>query len=321
MKENENILALAKQTLEIEASSISRLIQHLDEGFTEAVKFIHQSKGRIVITGIGKSANIANKIVATLNSTGSPAIFMHAADAVHGDLGNIQENDVVICISNSGNTPEIKVLVPFIKQMGNTLVAFTGNYQSFLAQQADFVIYTGVEKEACTINMAPTSSTTAQLAMGDALAVCLLNLNGFTENDFAKFHPGGALGKKMYLRVADLMALNQKPAVQTTTSIKDLIIEISSKRLGITAVLENNKLVGVVTDGDLRRMLHANETIQNITAEQIMTKNPKTIDINELAFNALEMLKKFNITQILVTNKGNYAGVVHLHDLMREGII
>lgn len=321
MKNTSNIISLATKTLKIEADSILGLIDKLDEGFVESVQLILHSKGRVVITGIGKSANIANKIVATLNSTGTPAIFMHAADAIHGDLGNIQKNDVVICISNSGNTPEIKVLIPFIQSLGNKIIAFAGNEHSFLAQQADFFINTSVDQEACPNNLAPTSSTTAQLAMGDALAICLLELRGFDEKDFAKYHPGGALGKKLYLKVADLYVSNQKPKVNVDTPIKDVIIEISSKRLGVTAVLENNKLKGIVTDGDLRRMLEKTTDFSAFTAKDIMTFNPISIDADEMAILAKQIMENKKITQLVVLKKGKYDGIIHLHDLLREGII
>jgi len=315
------IISLATNTLKTEADSVMGLIDKLDEGFVNSVQLILNSKGRVVITGIGKSANIANKIVATLNSTGTPAIFMHAADAIHGDLGNIQKNDVVICISNSGNTPEIKVLIPFIKSLGNSIIAFAGNSNSFLAKNADYFINTSVEKEACPHNLAPTSSTTAQLAMGDAIAVCLLELRGFNESDFAKFHPGGALGKKLYLKVEDLYPLNEKPQVGADTLIKDLILEISSKRLGITGVIENDKLIGIVTDGDLRRMLEKNVDFRKYSAKDIMTTNPITIEAHELAATALQLMEKRKITQLIVVNQNKYVGVIHLHDLVREGII
>lgn len=321
MKNTSNIISLATKTLKIEADSILGLIDKLDEGFVESVQLILHSKGRVVITGIGKSANIANKIVATLNSTGTPAIFMHAADAIHGDLGNIQKNDVVICISNSGNTPEIKVLIPFIQSLGNKIIAFAGNEHSFLAQQADFFINTSVDQEACPNNLAPTSSTTAQLAMGDALAICLLELRGFDEKDFAKYHPGGALGKKLYLKVADLYVSNQKPKVNIDTPIKDVIIEISSKRLGVTAVLDNKKLKGIVTDGDLRRMLEKTTDFSAFTAKDIMTFNPISIDADEMAILAKQIMENKKITQLVVLKKGNYDGIIHLHDLLREGII
>lgn len=321
MNKSTKIISLATKTLQTEADSILGLIDKLDEGFVKSVQLILQSKGRVVITGIGKSANIANKIVATLNSTGTPAIFMHAADAIHGDLGNIQKNDVVICISNSGNTPEIKVLTPFIKSLGNKIIAFAGNENSFLAKNADFFINTSVEKEACPNNLAPTSSTTAQLAMGDAIAVCLLELRGFNENDFAKFHPGGALGKQLYLKVEDLYPLNEKPAVNPNTSIKDLILEISSKRLGITAVIDHENLIGIVTDGDLRRMLEKEVDFRGYSAKDIMTKNPITINAEELAATALQLMENRKITQLIVKNKDKYVGVIHLHDLVREGIM
>ncbi len=321
MIQAKEILALATETLKTESDSILGLINKLGEGFVNSVQLIHASKGRIVITGIGKSANIANKIVATLNSTGSPAIFMHAADAIHGDLGNIQKNDVVICISNSGNTPEIKVLIPYIKKLGNKIIAFAGNENSFLAEHADLFVYTGVAKEACPNNLAPTSSTTAQLAMGDALAVCLLKLNGFGETDFAKYHPGGALGKKLYLKVKDIYPLNEKPEISPKANLKELIVEISSKRLGVAAVIENGELKGIVTDGDLRRMMMKTDDFSNFTAKDIMSVAPKTIDENELAVAALELMEQNKITQLIVMKDQQYAGIIHLHDLLREGIL
>ena len=314
------IIENAKQTILVESKAIANLVSFLNEDFKNAVNFIHTSNGRVIVTGIGKSANIATKIVATFNSTGTPAIFMHAADAIHGDLGIIQKNDVVICISKSGNTPEIKVLVPFIKNYGNKIIAITGNIESFLGTNADFTLNTYVEKEACPNNLAPTTSTTAQLVMGDALAVCLLELNNFSTSDFAKYHPGGALGKKLYLRVHDLIEKNEVPQVSTTTLIKDVIIEISKKRLGTTAVINNNKIVGIITDGDLRRMLKDNSDISQLMAQDIMSKNPKTIQVDEMAITALETMENNNITQILVEDGTKYVGVVHLHDLLKEGI-
>ncbi len=320
-KSIDKIIELAKTTLNIEAASINDLQKYIDANFAACVKMIHESAGRVIITGIGKSAIIAQKIVATMNSTGTPAIFMHAADAIHGDLGTIQKNDVVICISKSGNTPEIKVLVPLLKSGGNKLIALVGNIDSYLAHQADYVLNSTVEKEACPNNLAPTSSTTAQLAMGDALAVCLLDYKDFSSKDFAKYHPGGALGKKLYLKVGDISSQNQKPQVSPNDSIKSVIIEISSKRLGATAVVENNNLVGVITDGDLRRMLESTDSISTLKASDIMNKTPKQIDADELAVNAMQLLEQFNITQLIVTENGKYHGFVHLHDLLKEGII
>lgn len=293
----------------------------VDINFENAINCIYNSKGRVIITGIGKSANIASKIVATFNSTGTPAVFMHAADAIHGDLGNVLEDDVVICISKSGNTPEIKVLLPLIKNYGNKVIAITGNIDSFLGKNADFVLNTFVEKEACPNNLAPTTSTTAQLVMGDALAVCLLKLKGFTSKDFAKYHPGGALGKRLYLRVSDLIKNNELPKVEKDDSIAKVIVEISEKRLGVTAVMDNNTIVGIITDGDVRRMLTKTTQIENFTAKDIMGKNPKTINSEAMAIEALEALENDSITQILaVDDNNNYAGVVHLHDLIKEGI-
>ena len=284
-------------------------------------QIIYNSTGRVIITGIGKSAIIANKIVATLNSTGTPSVFMHAADAIHGDLGLILKDDVVICISKSGNTPEIKVLIPFLKNAGNTLIAITGNQKSVLAEQADFVFNSYVEKEACPINLAPTTSTTAQLVIGDALAVCLLELRGFTKDDFAKYHPGGALGKKLFLKVSDILIHNEIPNVNPDASIKKVIIEISEKRKGVTAVTTDTKIVGIITDGDLRRMLSETEDLSLLKAEDIMSKNPISITINAMAIDAMELMDTHRISQLLVEDQGNYAGVIHIHDLIKEGII
>lgn len=316
-----NILKVAKETISNEARAIEELINLLDQDFTAAVEHIYNAKGRVIITGIGKSAIIATKIVATLNSTGTPAIFMHAADAIHGDLGTIQEDDVVICISKSGNTPEIKVLVPLIKNFKNTLIAITGNKDSFLGKQSDYVLNAYVEKEACPNNLAPTTSTTAQLVMGDALAVSLLHLRGFSSKDFAKYHPGGALGKKLYLRVSDITKENQKPQVSPDTNITDVIVEISEKMLGVTAVVEENKIVGIITDGDLRRMITTNKEFTHLTAKDIMGKNPKVISNKAMAVDAMELLEENGISQLLAEEKGKYVGVVHLHNLMKEGII
>ena len=321
MKKLTPIIQTAKETILLESAAIANLAKLLDENFEKAVNFILNSNGRVIVTGIGKSANIATKIVATFNSTGTPAVFMHAADAIHGDLGNVQKNDTVICLSKSGNTPEIKVLVPLIKNYGNKIIAITGNIDSFLGKNADFPLNTFVEKEACPNNLAPTTSTTAQLVMGDALAVCLQDLRGFTKKDFAKYHPGGALGKRLYLRVSDLIKNNQIPKVNVSDSIAKVILEISEKRLGVTAVLENEKIVGIITDGDLRRMLSKTTNINHFTAKDIMGKNPKTVQENTMAIAALEKLESNNITQILVVNaQEKYIGVVHLHDLIKEGI-
>lgn len=311
----------AIEALKIEAQSIENLTSFIDSDFSNSVELILNSKGRVVITGIGKSAIVAQKIVATLNSTGTPSIFMHAADAIHGDLGNVQEDDIVICISKSGNTPEIKVLVPLVKSFNNKLIAITGNTESVLGKQADFILNTYVETEACPNNLAPTSSTTAQMAMGDALAVCLLKQRGFTSNDFAKYHPGGSLGKKLYLRVADVYVNNEKPQVNTNQTLPEVIMEISSKRLGITAVLEDNNLVGVVTDGDLRRMLEKSQDLTTLSAKDIMSPSPKTISSDLLAVEALNIMENNNITQLVVADGNTYLGIVHLHDLLKEGII
>lgn len=321
MNIEDRIISVAKDTIDTESKAIANLVDLVNDEFAGAVNTIFNSKGRVIVTGIGKSANIATKIVATLNSTGTPAIFMHAADAIHGDLGTIQENDTVICISKSGNTPEIKVLVPLIKAIENKLIAITGNRDSFLGQQADFVLNAYVEKEACPNNLAPTTSTTAQLVIGDALAMCLLDLKGFSSKDFAKFHPGGSLGKKLYLRVSNLTSLNQLPQVAPNTDVKEVIVEISEKMLGVTAVVEDNKIVGIITDGDLRRMLTKTDNFAGLTAKDIMTHNPKKIANNAMAVEAMEMMDKYGITQILAEENGKYCGVVHIHNLTKEGII
>ena len=321
MNNSTAILKLAKKTIGIESKAIGNLANLLNDDFAKTVECILNSKGRVVITGIGKSAIIATKIVATLNSTGTPAIFMHAGDAIHGDLGTIQEDDVVICISKSGSTPEIKMLVPLIKRGNNVLIGLTGNVESFLAQQADFVLNTYVEKEACPNNLAPTTSTSAQLVMGDALAICLLELKGFSSKDFAKYHPGGALGKRLYLTVDDIVQNNMKPQVDLDTDVRKVIVEISEKMLGVSAVIENNKIVGVVTDGDIRRMLNKYENINGLTAKDIMTSNPKTIEVDKLAIVALESMQDKGISQLLAVSNGKYKGVVHLHNLINEGIL
>lgn len=318
----DEIKKYAIEALKIEAQAIEQLTHFINDDFVAVVELILKSKGRVVITGIGKSAIVAQKIVATLNSTGTPSIFMHAADAIHGDLGNIQKDDVVVCISKSGSTPEIKVLAPLVKSFDNTLVAITGDVNSFLAKQAHFVLNTFVETEACPNNLAPTSSTTAQMAMGDALAVCLLKQRGFTSKDFAKYHPGGALGKKLYLRVEDISSQNEKPVVNSNQTLKEVIVEISSKRLGVAAVVDNNKLIGIVTDGDLRRMLGKDLDINQLTVKDIMSTSPKTIQQNSLAIEALHYMEDKSISQLLVVDENNaYLGVIHLHDLLREGII
>lgn len=318
---NDKIISVAKQTIETESKAILNLVSLVDQQFAEAVRYVYQSNGRVIVTGIGKSANIGTKIVATLNSTGTPSIFMHAADAIHGDLGTIQENDSVICISKSGNTPEIKVLVPLIKALGNKLIAITSNKNSFLGQQANYILNAYVEKEACPNNLAPTSSTTAQLVMGDALAMALLNLRGFSSSDFAKFHPGGSLGKQLYLRVSTLTQENKKPQVSPKTNIKDVIMEISKNMLGVTAVIEGTDIVGIITDGDLRRMMSNNDSFTGLTAKDIMSKNPKTIDNNAMAVAAMELMESHGITQVIAQENGVYCGIVHIHDLTKEGII
>lgn len=321
MNISQQIIASAQKTIAIEQEAIAHLHTLIDEEFAQAVSVIYNSVGRVIITGIGKSAIIAQKIVATLNSTGTPSIFMHAADAIHGDLGTIQQDDVVICISKSGNTPEIKVLVPLIKKTDNPLIAITSNRDSFLGTQADYVLHAYVKVEACPNNLAPTTSTTAQLVIGDAVAVALLDLRGFSEKDFAKYHPGGALGKKLYLRVSDLTEANERPSVTPDASIKEVIIEISEKRLGVTAVIENTEIIGIITDGDLRRMLSENDTLEGLTARDIMSASPKTIENDAMAVKAKRVLEEYGISQLIATDQGTYAGVVHVHDLIKEGII
>lgn len=309
-------------TIQLEAQSVAGLSAFIDADFEKAVDVIHAAKGRLVISGIGKSAIVAQKIVSTLNSTGTPSLFMHAADAIHGDLGMIQEGDVVMIISKSGESPEIKVLVPLIRNFGNTLVGMVGNTESFLATNSDILLNTTVSKEACPNNLAPTSSTTAQMVMGDVLAVCLMELNGFTGQDFARFHPGGNLGKRLYLRVSDLYAANEKPAVLSTATLKEVIVEITEKRLGVTAVIDaTGQLTGIITDGDLRRMLERSDNLQSITAKDILSPHPKTIAPGLLAVEALEELRKNDISQLVVAENGKYLGVLHIHDLVREGIV
>ncbi|MCD9575298.1 KpsF/GutQ family sugar-phosphate isomerase [Flavobacterium soyae] len=321
MISKENILAIAKKTILSESEAIIKLIDFLDENFFEATQRIYETKGRLIVTGIGKSAIIAQKMVATFNSTGTPSMFLHAAEAIHGDLGMIQNDDIIICISKSGNSPEIKVLVPLLKRFGNTLIAITGNVTSFLAKGSDFVLNTTVDTEACPINLAPTNSTTAQLVMGDALAVCLMEMRDFKPEDFAVYHPGGALGKKLLLRVKDMIEHSLKPAVTPDTSIKKAIFEISEKRLGVTAVIEDNKIVGIITDGDIRRMLNDRDTIADLTAKDIMSKNPKLVSSETMAVDALNILEDFSITQLIVADNGEYKGVLHLHDILKEGIV
>jgi arabinose-5-phosphate isomerase len=312
----------AIHTLTLEANSILELKNSIDDSFEKIVHLLHEMKGRLVVSGIGKSAIIGQKIVATLNSTGTPAIFMHAADAIHGDLGMVQQHDAVMIISKSGESPEIRVLVTLIKNLGNPLIGMVGNMSSMLAKESNHILNTTVSQEACPNNLAPTSSTTAQLAMGDALAVCLMEIKGFSSADFAKVHPGGTLGKKLYLRVSDLSRVNEKPTVQEASTLKEVIVEMTQKRLGLTAVVNNNNLlIGVITDGDLRRMLEKNSDVQSTLAKDIMSKGPKTIDADALAVDALDKMRKQNITQLIVTENGSYAGVIHLHDLIREGII
>jgi arabinose-5-phosphate isomerase len=316
------ILDTAKRTVALEADAIAGLQNFLTADFVKAVEAISECGGRLVISGIGKSAIIAQKIVATFNSTGTPSLYMHAADAIHGDLGMIQKDDIILLISKSGDSPEIKVLLPFIKNFGNTVIGMAGNVNSYLAKHCDILLNTTVEKEACPNNLAPTTSTTAQMVMGDALAVCLMEMKGFNSDDFAKFHPGGTLGKKLYLRVSDLIIDNEKPAVKPTATVKEVIVEITRNRLGAAAVInESNKIAGIITDGDLRRMLEKNDSVNVLLAKDIMSVTPKSINADSLAVEALEMMRDKNISQLLVLENELYAGIIHLHDLLREGII
>ena len=321
MKNAKALKAIAIKTVLDESDAIAKLVKSVNADFLDCIEMILHSKGRVIITGIGKSAIIGQKIVATLNSTGTPASFLHAADAIHGDLGMIRKEDIVICISKSGETPEIKVLLPLLREYGSSLIAMVGNTDSYLAKQADKVIDTTVIREACPNNLAPTSSTTAQLVMGDAISVCLLEARGFTSGDFAKLHPGGAIGRQLYLKVSDLYIRNQAPQVQIDDDIKKVIIEISSKRLGATAVLKGKKLMGIITDGDLRRMIEKSTDLSQLLASDIMSEKPRTISSEILVVNALALMRESNITQLLVVDKSVYKGVIHLHDILKEGIL
>ena len=317
-----DLISIAKQTIQQEADAIGGLLSFIDDNFTVVIQKILTTKGRLVISGIGKSAIVAQKIVSTLNSTGTPSLFMHAADAIHGDVGMIQQDDIVMIISKSGDSPEIKVLVPIVKNFANEIIAMVGQTESYLAQHADYILNTTVDKEACPNNLAPTTSTTAQMVMGDAIAICLMYSKGFSADEFAKFHPGGTLGRKLYLKVSDLYLQNEKPLVRETSSLKDVIVEITKKRLGATVVLdEQDNIKGIITDGDLRRMLEKNIDLKNISAKDIMSISPKVISVNDLAVDALDIMRKSNISQLLVTEGDTYFGIIHLHDLVREGII
>lgn len=316
------IAQIATDSIQLQAASVQALLPYVNDAFIAAVEVIHQSKGRVVISGIGKSAIIAQKIVATMNSTGTPALYMHAADAIHGDLGMIQGDDVVIIISKSGESPEIKLLVPLVRNFGNPVIAICGKQDSYLATHADYFVNSTVAKEACPNNLAPTTSTTAQMVMGDALAICLLQLNGFTDRDFARYHPGGALGKRLYLRVRDMSSQNARPQVKPSSTIREIIVEISGKRLGATAVVsEDGKLVGIITDGDIRRMLQQYTDVDHLRASDICSADAKAIEEDELAVAALDKMKAHDISQLLVTKDGAYAGILHIHDLVREGLI
>ena len=321
MNSAQSITAIAIKTINTESKAITKLLDYINDDFVKSVQAIYETKGRLIVTGIGKSAIIAQKIVATMNSTGTPSMFLHASEAIHGDLGMVQPQDILICISKSGNSPEIKVLVPIIQRFGNTLIAMTGNRTSFLAKGAHFVLDTTVEEEACPLNLAPTSSTTAQLVMGDAVAVCLMELRDFKSTDFAKYHPGGALGKKLLLQVKDMLEHSLKPMVGPDTSVKQAIFEISEKRLGVTAVIDEGKVIGIITDGDIRRMLNEQDSITGLTAKDIMTKNPKTVKSTDMVVAALNILEDFTITQLVVLDGEEYKGILHLHDILKEGIV
>ena len=321
MKTTAEIKKIAEETIAIQLDSIKRIEHSINDDFATVINLILSMQGRLIISGIGKSANIARKMVATFNSTGQPAVFLHAADAIHGDLGNIQNDDVVICISKSGNTPEVKALIPFIKNMGNKIIALTGNLQSFLAKEVDFVIDVSVAKEACPNNLAPTSSTTAQLVMGDAIAVSLLACKDFSDSDFARFHPGGTLGKRLSIKLSDILSEDSRPCVDEDASISEVIIQISEKRLGATAVLRNNLLVGIITDGDLRRMLEDKESFYSLSAKDIMNIQPKKMTIDTLAYDALHIMENNSISQIIVLDNDLYVGIVHMHEILKEGIV
>jgi len=321
MKSSTEIKKIAKETVALEVEAIKKLERSINDIFVKVIKLILNAKGRLIVAGIGKSANIASKMVATFNSTGQPAVFLHAADAIHGDLGNIQKEDVVICISKSGNTPEIKALLPFIKNMGNVIVGLTGNMDSFLAKESHFALDVSVEKEACPNNLAPTSSTTAQLVMGDALAVTLLACKNFTDKDFARFHPGGTLGKRLYLKLGDLLYENSNPQVSKEATINEVIMEISKKRVGATAVMHNGELKGIITDGDLRRMLEKQSNFKNLQAKDIMCEAPKSMEKETLAYDALQLMEQHNISQLVVMNGKQYLGIVHIHEIIKEGVV
>ncbi|WP_310559774.1 KpsF/GutQ family sugar-phosphate isomerase [Flavobacterium sp.] len=321
MNTKENILILAKKTILSESESIAKLIDYIDITFAEATQILFNSHGRLIVTGIGKSAIIAQKMVATFNSTGTPSLFLHASEAIHGDLGMVQPEDIILCISKSGNSPEIKILIPIVKRFGNILIGMTGNMTSFLAKESNYVLNTTVDAESCPHNLAPTNSTTAQLVMGDALAMCLMDLRNFTREDFAKYHPGGSLGKKLLLQVRDLIENSLKPMVSPDASIKKVIFEISEKRFGAAAVVENDKVIGVITDGDIRRMLNENDTFSHLTAKDIMTKNPKMVQSSAMVVEAFNILEDFSITQLIVSDNDQYIGIIHLHDILKEGIV
>ena len=319
-----DIKEVAKKVIADEAEAICRLGDYIDDDFVKVVDLIYKSKGKVIITGIGKSAIIAQKIVATLNSTGTPAVFMHAADAIHGDLGMVCHDDVVICVSKSGNTAEIKVLIPLIRNVGNNqIVGMVSNTDSFLAHNAEYVIKAKVDREACPNNLAPTNSTTAQLVMGDALAICLIQCRNFSSRDFAKFHPGGSLGKRLYTRVSDVYDSENRPQVSEEDGIRKVILEMSGGRLGAVAVTdETERLLGIITDGDLRRMLEKYQNIDTLKAKDIMSVAPKTISEEELAYNAFQKMEKNSITQLVVVGEGDlYKDMVHIHDILREGVV
>ena len=321
MISSREIKKIAKNCINVQYHAILELKNRIDDNFTSIIRFILESKGRLIVVGIGKSANIGRKMVATFNSTGQPSIFLHASEAIHGDLGSIQKEDIVMCVSKSGNTPEIKSVVSVIKKMSNPIIAMTGNTKSYLAQEAEFIIDVSVLKEACSNDLIPTSSTTAQLVMGDALAISLLECNNFTDEDFARFHPGGTLGKRLSSRLSDLIDSDNKPIVTSDDLVNSVILEISNKRLGATAVIDNDELKGIITDGDLRRMIEKEEDFSTLRARDIMTKDPIIMNTEDLAYNGLRLMEQNNISQLIILDNDSYVGIVHIHDIIKLGVV
>ena len=318
--DNKEIIKYGKELIQLQSDTIKSMSDFIDAEFVKVVNVVNSNKGRLIIMGLGKSAIIGQKIVATLNSTGSPSLFIHVVEALHGDLGNVTKDDIVLFISKSGNTDEYKKIIPIIKQMGNSIIAMTANQDSFLVNNSDYFLNTYVKKEACPNNLAPTTSTTAQLVLGDALAMCLLKIKGFSSNDFAKSHPAGTLGKQLTLKVKDIYNTSSKPTVELNDGFEKIILEISSKRLGATVVMEKNNIKGIITDGDIRRFLNNKIDIYKCLALDLMSEKPKLIDESELAYSALSLMKENNITQLIVTKHNLYTGIIHLHDLLKEKI-